>query len=371
MKITFVMPGYSLKPVGGIKVVYEYANKLASRGHEVTVVHPRRWDWTEARIRSDKSAASRLIALCWWLNRKMRRDPKSNVEGEVQWFPFDNRVKLLYIPEPRPLFFPNGDAISWYGKDCPPEKGKQFLILQGYGVFSRELEDALFRLPAPKIVIARWLYEQGLKLGVSPEEMVYIPNGFDHSRYRIVHPIERRSPRIAMLYHPQPLKGAEDGIRALELARRKFPALQAALFGIFPRPGTLPGWIEYYHDPPQEDLINSVYNGSSIYLCPSWTEGFHLPPGEAMACGCAIVSTDIGGVRDYAEHGITALLSPSKNPKALAENIIRLLENDDLRIRIAKAGHERIQQFTWERSTDLLEQFLEDIIGRRSLQEKR
>jgi len=42
MKITFVMPGYSLKPVGGIKVVYDYANQLASRGHEVTVLHSHR-----------------------------------------------------------------------------------------------------------------------------------------------------------------------------------------------------------------------------------------------------------------------------------------------------------------------------------------
>jgi glycosyltransferase involved in cell wall biosynthesis len=84
-----------------------------------------------------------------------------------------------------------------------------------------------------------------------------------------------------------------------------------------------------------------------------------------------LVSTDNGGVREYAEHEVTALLSPPKNPEALAQNIVRLLENDDLRIRIAKAGHERIQQFTWERSTDLLEQFLKDIIGRRSLQEKR
>jgi len=351
-------------------VVYEYANQLAARGHDVTVVHPRRWDWTEERIRLATDAASRLIAFRWWLSRRIRKDRNPIVEGEVQWYPFDSRVKLLYIPGPKPLFFPNGDAISWYGKDCPPEKGKQFGLIQGYGVFSKALEDALFRVPVPKIVIARWLYEQGLKLGVPPHEMVYIPNGFDHSRYRIVFPIERRSPRIAMLYHPQPVKGAEDGVKALNLARRKFPALQAALFGILPRPRTLPSWIEYYYDVPQDDLINSVYNGSSIYLCPIWTEGFGLPPGEAMCCGCAVASTDCGGIRDFAEHEVTALLSPPKNPGALAENIIRLLENDDLRMRIAKAGNERIREFTWERSTDLLEQFLEGLTGRSNLQAK-
>ena len=58
-----------------------------------------------------------------------------------------------------------------------------------------------------------------------------------------------------------------------------------------------------------------------------------------------------------------------EDPEALAANVIRLLEDDELRIRLAKAGYERIQEFTWERSTDLLEQFLMDRIGRPGAQE--
>jgi glycosyltransferase involved in cell wall biosynthesis len=53
---------------------------------------------------------------------------------------------------------------------------------------------------------------------------------------------------------------------------------------------------------------------------------------------------------------------PPRHPEALADNILRLLKDDDLRIRLAKAGYERIQEFTWERSTDLLEKALKDIL---------
>ncbi|MCI2424439.1 hypothetical protein LM599_00135 [Candidatus Acetothermia bacterium] len=42
----------------------------------------------------------------------------------------------------------------------------------------------------------------------------------------------------------------------------------------------------------------------------------------------------------------------------MAKNLLCVLEDDDLRIRLAKAGNEKIKEFTWERSTDLLEQFL-------------
>lgn len=358
MRITFVMPFYSPKPIGGFKIIYEYANQLAARGHEVTVVHPRRWPWTHF---------PRLTKLYLRLMKKER-----TYLPELRWHSVDRRVKMLYVPEPTASYIPDGDAVfnnRWVIGEYPPGKGVEFHIFQSYGLWpnAQAQEDALFRAPIGKIVIARWIYEQALKLGARAEDMIYIPNGIDHAKYKMIKPLEGRPARIVMLYDPMPYKGARDGIEALELTRAKFTGLQAVLFGVLPRPRSLPGWIEYYSDPAQEDLVNSIYNCSSIYLSPSWTEGFGLPSAEAMACGCALVSTDSGGVRDFAEHRVSSLLSPPKNPGALAENIIRLLENDDLRIRIAQAGHERIGEFTWERSTDLLEQYLKDMIGRRRL----
>ncbi|MGH9344907.1 MAG: glycosyltransferase [Terriglobia bacterium] len=79
-----------------------------------------------------------------------------------------------------------------------------------------------------------------------------------------------------------------------------------------------------------------------------------------MACGCAVASTDCGGIREYALHEVNALLSPSRDPRSLAGSILRLLDDDDLRQRIAQSGHERIQEFTWERSTTLLENYIQD-----------
>jgi len=81
---------------------------------------------------------------------------------------------------------------------------------------------------------------------------------------------------------------------------------------------------------------------------------------EAAACGCAIVATDIGGIRDYIQNGITGLLSPPKAPEALAKNLCLLLGNDELRIRLALAANASIRRFNWEQSTDQLEKFMMD-----------
>jgi glycosyltransferase involved in cell wall biosynthesis len=276
-------------------------------------------------------------------------------------------VRFLFIPNAAEHRIPDADAIfaTWwvtaevvagYG----PAKGKKCYLLQGHEVWGcpEERVNATWRASLEKVVIARWLFEKGVELGVSPAAMTHIPNGIDHSVFRLLHPIEKRPARVAMLSSSVPTKGLADGLQALELTRAELPALQAVLFGIEPRPQGLPRWIEYIENPSPTALVEEIYNGSSVYLCPSHLEGWHLPPAEAMACGCAVVSTDIGGVRDYAVHETTALLSPPADPKALAANLLRVLADDGARRRLARAGHAGIQQFNWSRSTDLLEQFL-------------
>lgn len=207
-----------------------------------------------------------------------------------------------------------------------------------------------------KIVIAKWLMEVGEKLGATG--MVHIPNAIDHSKFKITRPIEGRPKRVAMLYSEALWKGSDDGIKALQIAKERVPELEAVLFGTPPRGNIIPKWIEYHQDPPQRLLVEEIYNGSSIYLCPSWTEGWGLPSAEASACGCAVVSTDNGGVRDYAIHNETALLSPPKDPFKLAENLTLLLLDDELRVRIARRGNENIKNFTYDKSTDMFEQYL-------------
>ena len=129
----------------------------------------------------------------------------------------------------------------------------------------------------------------------------------------------------------------------------------------------MPEWIEYHRNPPQDFIINDIYNKSCILLAPSWTEGFSLPPAEAACCGCALVATDIGGFREYIQNGVTGLLSPPKDPKALAENLCLLLGSEDLRVRLAKACNSFIVQFSWERSAALLEDFIADVLQRKKL----
>jgi glycosyltransferase involved in cell wall biosynthesis len=159
-----------------------------------------------------------------------------------------------------------------------------------------------------------------------------------------------------MLFSPVNYKASDDGLLALEMCKKHHPELMVSLFG----PTLIkkvPDWATFEKNIATSKLVE-LFNHSRIYLCSSLAEGFALPPAEAMACGCAVVSTDCGGIREYAEHEVNALLSPPAVPQLLAQNILRLLEDDFLRVRLAKAGYERIQKFTWENAVSKFQEVI-------------
>jgi O-antigen/teichoic acid export membrane protein/glycosyltransferase involved in cell wall biosynthesis len=355
MRITFLLPGYTWVPSGGFRVVYEYANQLVSRGHHVTVVHPRQLKFF--------SPAKRAI------RERLRRAKYDLMELFVtptfDWHPIDKRVKLAFVPTSAERYVPDSDvlfATSWQTLQsvlqCSKVKGEKFYLIQGYETWMgpKHAVDQTWLSRTHKVVVAQWLFELGNSLGAS--NLTHIPNAVDHSRYRVIRAIPRRSRRVVMPISWVRIKGSADGIKALEIAKMKFSDLQVVLFGNSRRPSWIPGWMTHYDNPEQERIIEDLYNNSSIILSPSLTEGFPLPPAEGAACGCAIVATDIGGHREYVEDGVTGLLSPPSDPEALAENLCRLLGDDDLRIRLAYAASERMKQFSWKRSAALLEELV-------------
>jgi len=227
------------------------------------------------------------------------------------------------------------------------------------------LVDETWRMPLRKIVIAQWLLDLGKTLGA--HSMTYIPNGIDHKRYRPTQSIEGRPRQVVMMCSHVGFKRSRDGIAALQVAKSQFPDLQVVLFGNSYRPSWVPEWMTYEQDPPQDHIVEQLYNGSSIMLSPSQAEGFPLPPAEGAACGCAVVATDIGGHREYLESGVTGLLSAPEDPEALADNLCALLGDDELRVRLAQSVNQFIRQFTWERSTDLMEDFIINAVTRKTV----
>lgn len=203
-----------------------------------------------------------------------------------------------------------------------------------------------------KIVISRHLSE--IASGIDEQHRTScIPIGIDFTDFKLLTPISERELRIGMLAHPNEAKGTRDGLQALEIVKRKHPQLQVVLFGTEPRLEFIPEWIGYERQPAKDRLVE-LYNSCRIFLNPSWSEGWGLPAAEAMACGCALVSADNGGVSEFSVDGQSALIVPVKRPDLMADKILALLDDDQSRMRIALSGYQGIQKFTWERAVSSL-----------------
>lgn len=358
MRVTFVLPGAGHKPVGGFKVVYEYANRLTELGHRVAVVHAAN-PWVDCSTTTKVRNLSKYIAFSIGANGGFR--PK-------KWFKVSTKVDMLWVPSLFERWIPDADVIiatSWQTAECiaryGSSKGRKFNLIQHQESFfdgvDAERVMKTWKLPIHKIVIAKWLQEAAAKMC---EESVLLPNGLDFKRFGMDADFESRDDaRVMMLYHHYAWKGSHEGIAALSIVKEQEPRLTAIFYGVPNRPADLPEWISYHQLPPQSEL-RKLYNEAAIFISPSWAEGCAAPPAEAMQCGATVCATDIGGHHDYAIDGETGLLSPPKCPEALAKNIMRLIRDRELRIRLAKNGHTHVQQFTWERAVSALEKCLQE-----------
>ncbi len=86
----------------------------------------------------------------------------------------------------------------------------------------------------------------------------------------------------------------------------------------------------------------SLYDGIDIYIQPSVSEGCSITLLEAMGVGIPVIASDIEGPRELIISGKTGVLVPPKNPQALKDAVLRLIENKEKAAELGKTGNRRV-----------------------------
>lgn len=97
---------------------------------------------------------------------------------------------------------------------------------------------------------------------------------------------------------------------------------------------------------PEGDLP-ALYSGATLFIYPSIYEGFGLPPLEAMACGTAVITSNVSSLPEVV--GDAGVLVHPQDVEKLADEMEDLLTNPSRREILCKRGLERSKQFTWEK----------------------
>ena len=112
---------------------------------------------------------------------------------------------------------------------------------------------------------------------------------------------------------------------------------------------------------PTDDELWELYGQASVFCLPSSYEGFGIPYIEAMATGTPVVATDNPGARFVLDGGAAGLIVPDEQ---VGSSLLELLGDPALRDRLARAGHERVEEFTWPRVVEAHEAAYREAISR-------
>jgi glycosyltransferase involved in cell wall biosynthesis len=156
-------------------------------------------------------------------------------------------------------------------------------------------------------------------------------------------------------------KGVRQVIRAVEGMDKKYPGLKLILFDSLvgedrrdPRPMLKTRVPHEFHLNLPQSRMPWLYSQADIFVSGERRAGWSNTVAEAMACRVPVVCTR-SGTRDFAFPNQTALVVPFPLPFLLRRHIIRLIEDKELRLRLARAGNEKIQAFSWSSLVDRLE----------------
>ncbi|MFE9995056.1 GT4 family glycosyltransferase PelF [Streptomyces avermitilis] len=200
--------------------------------------------------------------------------------------------------------------------------------------------------------------EQG---GADPESIRTVYNGVDPAAFPPAGP-EPDAPTLSWAGRVDPIKDLETLIRAFALVRSQLPETRLRLFGGTPRGGEAYrercealaaelGHAEAVTFEGRVDDIKDAYAAGNVVMLSSISEGFPFTLIEAMSCGRATVSTDVGGVREAV--GDTGLVVPPRDPAAMAAAALKLLGDPERRRSMGEAARLRvIEQFTLRQTVD-------------------
>ena len=336
MKISFVLPGRARS--GGVLCTVHCANGLLKRGHSVRILYKRPY-------------IHRLVRKTWI---SARYGP--NADGLQRYRGARSPYKSITN-----CTFDNDELVVATGPYCALEvaklasgQGVKVQYVRGITLPNKEEMYRAWRLDIPIIVVASYLVEE-IRNKVGKDVVGIVRDGISTEDYYACEEESKRT-GIGTIFGVGPAKDPKTILAILSSLKQQFPNAPQYALGSCPwsKEVDRKSFVRF----PSISQARSIYSKSLVWFCASRSEGFGQPILEAMACGCAVVSTDCGGPRDIIRHGENGFLVEVGNVEQVAKYIALLLKNNDLRIRISKEAQLTAKQFTWHRTIDLLEAHL-------------
>jgi phosphatidylinositol alpha-mannosyltransferase len=354
VRILLVNP-YDLTHPGGVTShVFDLAHQFERMEHQVTVVGPA----GEGRL-PQNGYTHHLGSTFRFLSPgdAARVNISPFVINSIREFLADRRFDVLHLHEPFLPFI--GPAFLHLGKGVKVgtfhtwREGIHVPYLASWPLISywnRKLDGRIAVSHAARKTISRYF----------PGDYKIIPNGVDFERFSAPAPppahLADSRPTVLFVGRIEARKGIPYLLQAFKLVKEQVPAARLVIVGeggllteyrrLVNEMGLAEVFFEGYVPP---ECLVGYYKRADVFASSSTVnESFGITLLEAMAAGAPAVATTINGYTTLGQHEVEGLIVPPKDAKALAEAIVRLLEDRPLAQRFAEAAQVRARRFDWE-----------------------
>jgi glycosyltransferase involved in cell wall biosynthesis len=361
IRVSIPLAGFNLS--GGVKSLVAVANALAARGHAVRILVP------------DYAATPPAPLQPGVRPRVLSSGPR--------WLPSPAR-KLIHLARLALTATAGADVclanyfttayVALASRQLRGDRAVLVYNVRGYEPLSHGLNaDASapsrlvraglawlsYRLPLQKICTTEWLREQtgdrsAYVVGHGINLNVFRPGAVRPHADRIV---------IGTIGRFGEAKGYPDFLRALDLLPVSLPTeIRIAAPDAVPLPERFPAVLE--HPRPEREMAE-FYGRCDLFVFSSRGEGFGLPALESMAVGCPVLTTDSGGVRQFAVDGENCVMVPPADAPALARAIETLVLDPERRLALRDAGLRTAADYSQDAVLERFCRYLVELVARR------
>jgi glycosyltransferase involved in cell wall biosynthesis len=357
MNILTISNCLPLDYLGSGYVISNFVKGMRALGHKVDLIQPDNYEICQF-VRPRANSYRQSIGMLFALKRALKKKEYDLIEfwgGEawlsIQWLVKRKGTRPLVVqhtngPEPRYNHLSNDNGLI-----------KQTSLQRWH---TEKLMLKAFMYPDGVVTVSEydrlWLEQQGLPLRGNLKAIeVPLPSCLLDRALT-----QRESRVIGFCGTWLPKKGIDVLVSDISRLLKEFPEWRFMVLGTSPNadvqsyfPEEVRNRVEVLPIILEKEALARQYEQMEIFVLPSYIESFGVALAEAMACGCAVVTTRVG-LGATLQCGRQALLLEEPKSPHLYESVKQLILNPELRRQLGIAAWKRVQGLRWEHAVSSL-----------------
>jgi len=320
---------------GGVKIIFEQANRLVDLGVQVTLIsHYPRPRWYPLK-------ANYIMVECG--KDLVEGIPDCDVIVATYWDHIQACIETNKAPV---VYFEQGD-FHLFDVESIPKNIFSFIKRQ-------------FELPKFIITVSNNAAKAINKTYSRKADIIY--NAVDKEVFNVYgKKYDNGKPYILMIGSDQvEFKRLDDVISAYKILKNR--KIDLDLIWITP---TVPSKeykeVSNVFINPSQEIIAELYRGAFVFVSASLYESFSLPILEAMSCGCPVITTPNEGAKELVQNNKNGLFVEKENPLDIAKKIELLVKSPNIRTTLISNGLETAKNYSWDNSIKKLLDYLKNV----------